>query len=296
MVVVGISEGLGNKMFHYAFGRYLMSKGLDVYYDTESYVPDPKLEHEKVKLTDAFPNIEMKLAPKISFPLIYAKSSHRSLNSLLMLLKKTVSLVSSKKYVIEKTHGYQADIYKQCKGDCFCLGHWQSEKYFTDIKDEILKQFEFLPFDEPRNVELAEKMAVENSVAIHVRKGKDYMFSAHICDMGYYKRAIEYICSTVSSPKFYIFTDNTDWVSRNFADIEYTLVSWNHTTGSRSFRDMQLMTCAKHNIIANSSYSWWAAWLNPNPNKIVIAPKIFFEPYNSYYSESDELCDDWIGL
>ena len=296
MIVVGVSEGLGNKMFHYAFGRYLMAKGLDVYYDVESYIPDPKLLHEHTSLTDAFPYIEIKKAPKGMFPLAYIKSSHRSLNRALIWFKRGISLISTKKYIIERDFGYQKDIYKQCKDDCICLGHWQSEKYFLEIRDEILRQFKFLPFDEVENIKLAARMASENSVAIHVRKGKDYWFDSHICDANYYHKAIEYIRSKVWVPTLYVFTDNKDWVRTNFVGVKYTLVECNETTGNRSFRDMQLMTYAKHNIIANSSYSWWGAWLNRNPQKIVIAPETFFPSNKYYYSKSDVVCTGWICI
>ena len=213
---------------------------------------------------------------------------------MLVLFKKTLSLVSPKKYVLESSYGYRHDIYKKWSKNCFFAGHWQSEKYFSEIRDDILRQFEFRPFSEPKNIELAKKMMSENSVAIHVRKGADYQFAPRLCDMKYYRAAVEYIRSRVADPQFYVFTDNSLWVQRNFTDIPYTLVDWNDRTGAMSFRDMQLMTCAKHNIIANSSYSWWGAWLNRNADKIVTAPKLFFLQDDGYYSTADVVCDDWV--
>lgn len=83
---------------------------------------------------------------------------------------------------------------------------------------------------------------------------------------------------------------------RELTIIEYILVDWNDVSGKRNFRDMQLMSCAKHNIIGNSTYSWWAAWLNANQDKIVVGPKRFFNPINSFFSTCDIMCEDWISL
>lgn len=143
-------------------------------------------------------------------------------------------------------------------------------------------------------------MRNENSIAIHLRKGADYLKSdlmgKGLCPVEYYISAINYIKSHVDNPVFYVFTDNPNWVKENLPNFDYTLVDWNPVSGKRSFRDMQLMTYAKHNIIANSTYSWWGAWLNSNPDKIVIAPKKFFNPVNDFFSKSDIICEDWIAL
>lgn len=85
---------------------------------------------------------------------------------------------------------------------------------------------------------------------------------------------------------FNVFTDNPEWIKTHMPDFEYTLVDWNPVSGKRSFRDMQLMSCAKHNIIANSTYSWWGAWLNSNPHKIVIAPKKILQSYRSFFRKN----------
>lgn len=83
---------------------------------------------------------------------------------------------------------------------------------------------------------------------------------------------------------------------RYILSLDFISVNWNEVSGKRNFRDMQLMSCAKHNIIGNSTYSWWGAWLNPNPDKIVIGPKKFFNPINEFFSKSDIMCDSWIKI
>lgn len=150
-----------------------------------------------------------------------------------------------------------------------------------------VNSFTFLPFDELKNIEVAAKMSQENSVAIHLRKGDDYMQSElmgkGLCTVDYYMKAIDYMRKHINNPHFYVFTDNPCWVKDNLPEFEYMLVDWNEVSGKRNFRDMQLMSCAKHNIIGNSTYSWWAAWLNANQDKIVVGPKRFFNPINSFF-------------
>lgn len=283
-------------MFCYAFARSLAARGVDVLCDTDSYIPNPALVHETMQLADAFPNIEIKSAPAGAFRFAYSHSTNKWVKLAYCVMRHAVNAVRPRTYIMEPSYGYTSGMEKRCGDDSIYLGHWQSEKYFADIRDELLEQFEFRPFDEPRNMELAKKMASENSVAVHVRRGPDYQFALHLCNIGYYRRAIEYIRSKVDNPRFYVFTDNRDWVRKNFDGIPYTLVDWNECTGPLSFRDMQLMTCARHNIIANSSYSWWGAWLNRNPDKIVTAPKLFFVQDRHYYRTSDVVCDNWIAL
>jgi hypothetical protein len=117
-----------------------------------------------------------------------------------------------------------------------------------------------------------------------------------VCSKEYYDRSVAYVMEHVEIPVFYLFTDNSDWVKENILDFEYVLVDWNSTSGKRNFRDMQLMSCAKHNIIANSTYSWWGAWLNPNPDKIVIAPEPWFNPNIEYYKRNSVVADWWIKM
>lgn len=115
------------------------------------------------------------------------------------------------------------------------------------------------------------------SVAIHVRKGKNYqsyIWYQNTCSMDYYRKTILQMKEKLQHPKFYVFTDNVDWVKENFQEIEYTLLKGNPADGYGNHFDMQLMSLCKHNIISNSTYSWWSAFLNQNPGKVVIAPEI----------------------
>lgn len=300
MIAVNINAGLANQMFHYAFGRALINKGYDIYYDQTNFRPRKEWNFEDVKLQDAFPTIELKEMPKGKFKWVCCNSKKILIKKLYIAMIRFHNIIGDDKYITEPTYGYWPNAENEITPNCIFRGFWQSEKYFLHCKEDIRKQFTFLPFDEKLNITVSLKMQKENSVAIHLRKGKDYLQSPlmgkGLCGIDYYMNAIKYIKGHVDNPVFYVFTDNPEWVKTNLPDCDYTLVNWNKVSGKRNFRDMQLMTYCKHNIIANSTYSWWGAWLNPNPNKIVIGPAKFFNPINDFFSTSDIMCESWIKI
>ena len=273
MVVVYIAAGLANKMFQYAFSRGLMSHGLDVFLDQTSF--QPEWSFEDIALEEVFPNIEIKNAPNNMFSLAYKK------DLLSRIYRRMSAFFPNNRYLMERPFIYDELIYKKATSNCIFCGLWQTELYFNFCEKDVRSNFVFTPFQDDQNIQLAEKMKNENSVAIHIRKGADYLkrnIWDGTCSVEYYNQAINYLKEHVSNPVFYLFTDNPKWVEENLKDIDYKLVDWNPVSGKQSYRDMQLMSYAKHNIIANSTYSWWGAWLNNNPQKIVVAPKIWFNP------------------
>ena len=194
---------------------------------------------------------------------------------------------------------YHEDEFDRVHKNCIYLGTWQNEKYFKGISGIVRDAYAFPPFRSERNIKLAEAMSKQNSVAIHVRKAPDYtkeLLFRGTCPDDYYSRALEYVRAHVDSPVFYVFADNPEWVKEHFSGFEYTLVDWNPVSGPENYLDMQLMTCAKYNIISNSTYSWWGAWLNPNPGKFVIAPAVWFNPEMPFYNPNEVVPEGWIKL
>lgn len=166
-------------------------------------------------------------------------------------------------------------------------GEWHSEKHFKKYEDVIRKEL---------TLTTDQKLSSENSVSIHLR-GTDYVrgnkSAFHgTCTPEYYSRAIEDIRQKVSNSHFYIFTDDIEWAKNHIAFPEpFTLVS---DTTKAPHVELALMSSCRHNIIANSTFSWWAAWLNPNPGKIVVAPKKWFADEKA--SNSDILPSSWIQM
>ena len=177
-------------------------------------------------------------------------------------------------------------------------GFWQSDKYFLKYESEIRKDFSFPSFTDRVNINLLSEIINSNSVSIHIRRG-DYIqmnsaIESHpLCSIKYYQSAISKIKEIIEKPKFYFFSDDIEWVKNQFFSVENAIFV-NHNKGKDSYKDMQLMANCKHNIIANSSFSWWGAWLNPNPKKIVIAPKNWFK--DTSIDTSDLIPSTWIRL
>ena len=181
----------------------------------------------------------------------------------------------------------------------YIIGFFQRADMVEQLEERIRKDLQFVPF-EPNSpyAELAQKLAGEESVAIHVRKGKDYsalQYFHNTCPESYYIHAIEYMKQHLKDPRFYVFTDNPEWVKKHLP--EYCeCIGTGITTGWGNHFDMQLMSICKHNIIANSTYSWWGAYLNPNPDKLVIIPSHWFNPQLYPDPEDALLAKGWISL
>jgi len=171
---------------------------------------------------------------------------------------------------IEDITKYNPDIFKTRKP--LVYGYWQDMRYFKGIEGEIRESFTFRNIDR-RNTEHGKEMHSCQSVSLHIRRG-DYLKSTglHICTPSYYDCAINYVEEHVPNPVFYVFSDDLEW-SDNFMrerNVAYKLVDYNR--GRDSYKDMYLMTQCHHNIIANSSFSWWGAWLGEQRDKIVVCP------------------------
>jgi hypothetical protein len=166
---------------------------------------------------------------------------------------------------------------------CF-EGYFQSESYFSDCKEDILMEFEF-----NEKLQLTQN---ENTVSVHVRRG-DYVKLPRllICTPSYYEKAVSYIQENIEKPVFYIFSEDVEWVRQNISFPDNS-VFMDYDPNLPSSHDMQLMGLCKHNIISNSSYSWWAAWLNRNPEKIILAP----DKWDSENSRTDLYTDNMIKI
>ena len=276
MIITKLQGGLGNQMFQYAAGRSLSLKlnqplKLDLSWFTKMEGCTPRLYELSI-----FP-IEAVIASNDEV-LKFSKINHtfveRVVNKLVGNKKKF-----SKSIINESDWNFIYDI----KPPVLLSGYWQNQKYFLDTKMYLKKDFIFPEITEIENKDIRKKIFENNnSVSIHVRRG-DYVTSDHtrlvhgICSLNYYKNAVEIIKKSVKSPFYFIFSDEPDWCKKKFNFLDnkkFMIIS--HNTNKNSFRDMQLMTFCKHHIIANSSFSWWGAWLSDNENKIVIAPERWF--------------------
>ena len=283
-----MTGGLGNKMFQYALYKSILASGKEALLDDYSF--DPSWDFEKIKLPQIFPNATYEVA---SIKLI---KQFGGKNNFTNKVRRRLNFLFKKKIIGEKSLSYNPLI-SELQGEYFLSGLWQSEKYFNRYSQIIKHSFQFKAFTDEKNILLSMEMSQVSSIAIHIRKGADYERKnvKGTCDINYYNRAIEYIRERIKDPNFYIFTDNKKWVSENIKDINYTLIDWNPVSGAENYLDMQLMSCCKHNIIANSTYSWWGAWLNDNPDKLVLCPEIWYNK-SADLDTNDLIPESWIKL
>lgn len=287
-VIVNMACGLANRMFQYAFYLRLQKEGYDVYVD---YFTTPGLAHETVDWFRIFPKAVFRQAAASDI-----KKMGGGHGLLSKVRRKFFPLTTD---VMEMKGAFDAVFPSQNK-NTYMLGVFQNAEIVESVSLDLHKIFVFPEFESENNRMLQYCMAQENSVAIHVRKGNDYqtrIWYQNTCEVEYYKKAVEQMMEKVSNPRFYVFTDNPVWVKENMSWLDYKLVEGNPGFGWGSHCDMQLMSLCKHNIISNSTYSWWSAFLNTNRDKVVIGPKIWFNPQSCDEYVSDRtLCKDWISL
>ncbi len=281
MLIIKFMGGLGNQMFQYAFGVALShATGEDVFFDL-SWFEEIKTHKgpvaKRVYELGHF-NIDPKFASGEEVEkCINEKRVRKSylpgfLRNIFKIQK--YKIISNK--IIERENSYNPKLLKS-KKDRYYEGYYQDEEYFINHRNEILKAFTLKTPLDSANAQMLEKIKNTNSISLHVRRG-DYLNLEKIfglCNLEYYKNAIEYIASRTQNPHFFLFSDDIAWVKENLEiNYPYTVVDINNL--QTGFFDLELMKNCKHNIIANSSFSWWGAWLNENPEKIVIAPKKWF--------------------
>ena len=159
-------------------------------------------------------------------------------------------------------------------------GYWQSEKYFLDCEEIIRKEFTVRTEPGEKNRQIAEIIKNTESVSVHVRRG-DYVTNPTTsqyhgsCSMEYYREAVGRAVSQIQRPHFFVFSDEPDWVKENLT-LPFSVTYIDHNGTANAYEDMRLISLCKHHIIANSSFSWWGAWLCVNPDKLVFAPKKWF--------------------
>ncbi|NQX52185.1 alpha-1,2-fucosyltransferase [Pedobacter panaciterrae] len=262
MKIIRFLGGLGNQMFQYTLYKSLESKFPNVKADLQGYNDYPL--HNGFELENIFGLKINKISSFTSNLYFNKKWIYKKLRRILGL-KNT--------YTEEKNlFSFDQSILNNPK-TAYYWGYWQNFKYFEDIASEIKNDFQFTSSLSKENQQILDQVKLKNSVSIHIRRG-DYLkdpLLGGLCGPEYYKQAISYIQSNLTSPSFFIFSDDIYWCKENLNLDNCTFISWNK--GMSSYIDMQLMSACKHNIIANSSFSWWAAWLNSNPDKIVIGPK-----------------------
>jgi len=205
--------------------------------------------------------------------------------------------LSSPTYIKEKNLAFNPAFYT-LNNNSYIDGYWQSEKYFKNYANIIRQDFMYTMPLSDKNQPIKKLIMSCNSVSVHIRRG-DYIANSQankfhgVCSLDYYKKASQLIAQKLDTPVFFIFSDDISWCKSNL-NLDFPTFFIETATPSSPYEDMHLMSLCSHHIIANSTFSWWGAWLNPNTNKLVIAPKQWFA--NPKIKNPDILPDNWLSI
>jgi hypothetical protein len=285
VIEVEILGGLGNQMFQYALGRKLA-------FTTEQELvvnrsPFKTFKAQPFLLDKYFLDGEITDKPNVR-PYF--------LKRVIFRLGKNGIRFGRKLYFAEESLEFHPEVLN-LRGSVCLRGYWQSEKYFRDVREQLLNEFKPKQPLSLKAEEFLARIKARPSASLHVRRG-DYITTASATHgalkMDFYKEAIAHLLSLEPEITFFVFSDDPKWVSVELAPTipnPCVVVSGN---GLSEVEEMQLMSACQHNIIANSSFSWWGAWLNKNPNKVVIAPKNWFQSKEK--SSKDIVPENWLRL
>ena len=273
MIITKVDGGLGNQMFKYAHGFHV----------ARTNATDLKLDlswFENIRDDEATRKYGLGI-----FSIYEDFATEEEVESVLkkhIPLLKPVRLTPHNFYVGKK-------IYK----DVYLDGQWQSEKYFKGSRDAIIKQFTLKSELQNFGGNVRHSIEMSESVSLHIRR-TDYVTTKkhkyHQCDLEYYNSAIKKITEVHKNIEIFVFSDDMRWTKEHIV-FEYPT---HFVEGYKDYEDIFLMSLCKHNVIANSSFSWWGAWLSQHKNKITIAPKHWFA--DKKRKSDDIIPPDWITL
>ena len=291
MNVVRIMNGIGNQMFQYAFYKKLKLMGKDVRADI-SWFDSPQADRVFF-LKDAFPDIELDTEGA-------ADEVRRMMTAICSrpIWKKAFQCVfKDGRTRVKDGHG---QIYKPKylqMEDRYFDGYWQSERYWLKEKDEILSSFTFRDIKNERLQQIEEICRGKDTVSVHVRRG-DYLsvnrkgLFAGICTEEYYRKAFDYAQSMIPNACYIFFSDDVQWVRENWSLDNQVIAADYLDAGLPDWIEMKLMSLCANNIIANSTFSWWGAYLNRNPQKVVVSPRIWLNGV-----KTPDICPpEWIQM
>jgi hypothetical protein len=273
MIIVRLLGGIGNQLFQYAAGRSLATKlDCELVLDDSLMMRRPWMTPREYAL-DVYNVQARKISLKEKLLLLF-----RVLPPFRYLYE---SGIAKSPFTYYRESHYQFDPrLHQLTGDLIIEGYWQSGRYFAEIADELRRELQPIRPPDDHAQKLLDQILRGNSVSLHIRRG-DYISNPaaektfFICDLAYYQRAVSMIAERVSDAVYFVFTDDPAWVEKEFR-IDFPMVLVSRPNAWPAHDDLRLMSHCSHHIIANSSFSWWGAWLNPKRNKIVVAPSRWF--------------------
>lgn len=284
MIIIRLNGGIGNQMFQYAMGRSLSVKNnTDLFLDIEEYDENNFRRYELDKF-----RINARIATKREIASIKP-------NKILNFIDRFKHF-SKRRYLKERQFNFDKEVL-EAGDNIYIDGYFQDEKYFKDIEDNIKKEFTLKDEVTEATAEWIKKAEGCDSISLHIRRG-DYAQNKKTnqfhgtCGIDYYEKAIKIVSEKIKDSNFFIFSDDIAWAKNN---LKLNFPAYFVSDGNISdYEELIIMSRCKHNIIANSSFSWWGAWLNDNPKKIVIAPQKWFA--TDKFNTENLIPEKWTSL
>jgi len=294
MIISNLIGGLGNQMFQYAMGRALSQRlGSEMRVATDMF--DGYSLHNGYELERVF-GIEIAQANPSELTSLVGWRAGRKVRHLLG--RPLFKGLWNRHALVERFFHFDPSMPENASLPIYLHGYWQSEKYFSDYKDLIRSDFDFVVPWGREDLAVLKMMREAPSASVHVRRG-DYLSKKNSgyfsrIEPEYYKKAMEVIRRQVPAVRFFIFSDDPQWAAQNIMGNGADLFHVFHNRGLNACNDMRLIASADHHVIANSTFSWWGAWLNPSPEKMVVAPSCWFGDKGP--SDRDLIPDGWYRL
>lgn len=276
MIVVQLIGGLGNQLFQYAAGRALA-------------------EHHRTKLVLDVTGFAAYRLRSYCLQHFQTQQNFASTRQLASFDPTRRRWFRKPGVIFEEKHGLHFDPDLLNVGSqVYLKGHWQNERYFQPIESIIRREFTVATPPDPDNASIADQIRHSHSVSVHVRRGDYVNNPVHgVCSLDYYAAAVRHIHAKVVTPHFFVFSDDAAW-ARDHLRFDQPVTFVSHNSKDAAHEDLRLMSLCQHHIIANSTFSWWGAWLGCRPGKLVCAPEQWFMP--DQYDSSDLLPADWVKL
>jgi hypothetical protein len=290
MIFVRLMGGLGNQMFQYAFARRMEHEHqVPVMLDLTWFTTQTKRTYE----LSAFPvTLPITMQDKIAaFEPNHRKKLTRRLRTRILGVQHSVIRES------EPFRFTPEVVQRPVQKNALFIGYWQNETYFRPVEKQIRQDFSFRRALTSTQHIIAQRIEAAQSVSVHIRRG-DYAHEESarthhgLLPTRYYDKAMALVSERMSEPRFFVFSDEPEWARSMFADTRYTVEIVGDIAASEAIVDLHLISLCRHHIIANSTFSWWGAWLSSNPEKMVFAPSRWLAPGNMR-DGSDILPNDW---
>ena len=295
MIIVRLNGGLGNQMFQYALGRACAIKN-----DTELAFDISGFKNSILKINLKYKNTAIRKFDLSVYNIDAEIVKVSFFKKIILFKKKILSRFFGIHFrnIEKKMYSFDQGIFSYGKNAYFD-GYWQSYRYFENIRDVIIKDFTLKQNPDQKSTILLDEIGRKNSLAIHIRRG-DYVGNAYhnVVGQEYYEKSIQYVKDKNIIDKIYIFSDDIVWCEENLKFSEKYNIPISFVDDSYAGRvgegHMNLMMKCKYFIIANSSFSWWGAWLSQRENKVIVSPKEWLT--DTRVDTSDLIPKEWVRL